>query len=398
MATPSRTTIRSDEIDQVLYVRNAQGFYHGFKKVYLAQELSVMENDFLTCSKCLGFAREAISSGETRCELCKEENSVSNPARRVRNWVGDLSIRCPLMRDCEWTGKLDKGEEHLKECGTFLLTCPLKCGEVMRRSQKNRHLQTICPLRKVRCQYCGIIVISRNLTNHLSTCPAYPVVCKCDKELLRDRLEEHIDRECGWTEIDCPYAKYGCRIGKIQRKDLLAHKREFYIEHQDLLEGESSQKLETLEGKYDRLKSNYSKLQQESRIQKKLLGTTIVFNPKSQSNQSNEFSNGQYTFICETWFGSSGTMNVSLKRLRTQTNSDKNILCITNCVVLLHETATQKESHIVDQALKERMDTRDQIDFAIKLGKKTVLKYRQDDGNVIMEVFFDYDYTTYRYF
>ena len=57
-----------------------------------------MESYFLSCSKYLGISRDAIlSGGETLCELCKEEDSSSNPVQKVRNSVAVLNIKCPLL-------------------------------------------------------------------------------------------------------------------------------------------------------------------------------------------------------------------------------------------------------------------------------------------------------------
>ena len=43
---------------------------------------------------------------------------------------------------------------------------------------------------------------------------------------------------CPLAVVECPYAKYNCAVGEMFRKDLLEHKKEFYIEyiefHQDL--------------------------------------------------------------------------------------------------------------------------------------------------------------------
>ena len=240
MASKLRVTDPSDDIDQLLYLKNAQGLYRGFKTVYISQNLTKIEGYLVTCMRCKGIIRDASScEGETVCKLCSKNQLNPKKVQKVRNSVADLNIKCPLLRDCGWSGKLLEGEKHLKVCDRFLIACPLECGDVMKRCVTNNHLRKLCLHREVKCEFCDLVIIYKNLNEHLKTCPAHPIVCKCRLELRRDAVEEHIDKDCELTEIECPYAKYSCKIGKILRKDLLAHKKDFYIEHQDMIEREN---------------------------------------------------------------------------------------------------------------------------------------------------------------
>ena len=190
----------------------------------------------MRCMRCKGIIRDASScEGETVCKLCSKNQLNPMKVQKVRNSVADLNIRCPLLRDCGWSGKLLEGEKHLKVCDRFLIACPLECGDVMKRCVTNNHLRKLCLHREVECEFCDLVIIYKNLNEHLKTCPAHPIVCKCGLELRRDAVREHIDKDCELTEIECPYANYSCKIGKIPRNDLLAHKEDFYIEHQDMI-------------------------------------------------------------------------------------------------------------------------------------------------------------------
>ena len=413
MAAKLAKACNPDDSDTLLYVKtekNGEIAYHGFNTVYLAQQLSTMENDFLTCSKCMGISRDAISSrGETLCELCKGENSDCNPAQKVRNSVSVLNIKCPLLKDCSWKGKLLEAEEHLKQCGSFLIACPLGCGDVIKRCKMNNHLNNYCILREVKCEFCNITLISKNLRNHLEMCPAHPITCKCHKVLRRDEVKKHIDKDCDLTEIECQYAKYSCKIGKILRKDLLAHKKEFYIEHQDMIERESckeilkvTNKLQILEGKYDQLKNETDQLQQELVIRKKLLGVTIDLNLRnkkiSRENYwptSSEFGNGLYKFTCRITLSGKERI-VSLKRLPTVEYSHRNTICITDCVVCLREPITNIP-YYVNERVCLRMESNDKIRL-MTLQNDMISRYRQANGIVKIEVYLDYDYVTYRVF
>ena len=408
MAAKLAKACNPDNSDTLLYVKtenNGEIAYRGFNTVYLAQQLSTMENDFLTCGKCMGISRDTISSGgETLCELCKEENSVYNPAQKVRNSVSILSIKCPLLKDCNWKGKLLEAEEHLKECGSFLIACPLECGDVTKRCKMNNHLTNHCILREVKCEFCNITFISKILTNHLEICPAHPITCKCKKVSRRDEVKAHVDKDCDLTEIECPYAKYSCKIGKILRKDLLAHKKDFYIEHQDMIERENCQGteellkvvLQMLEGKCDQLENENNQLQQELKVRKKLLGVTIDLDLKNTSRStSSEFGNGLYKFNCS--ISVSGTeRKVKLKRLPSVAYSNKNIICITDCVVCLREPITRKPYYI-NERVCSRMESNDKIRI-MTLKDDMISRYQQPNGIVKIEVYFDYDYVTYKVF
>ena len=413
MAAKLAKACNPDDSDTLLYVKtenNGEIAYHGFNTVYLAQQLSTMENDFLICSKCMGISRDAISSGgETLCELCKGENSACNPAQKVRNSVSVLNIKCPLFKDCSWKGKLLKAEEHLKQCGSFLIACPLGCGDVTKRCKMNNHLNNYCILREVKCEFCNITLSYKILTNHLEICPAHPITCKCNRVLRRDEVKAHIDKDCDLTEIECPYAKYSCKIGKILRKDLLAHKKEFYIEHQDMIERESCQgteellkvtnKLQMLERKYDQLKNENDQLQQELKFRKKLLGVTIDLDVKNSSQihgtTSSEFGNGLYKFNCSIT-SSRNEIIVSLKRLPAVAYSHKNIICITECVVCVRGHLTRKP-YYVNERVCLKMESNDTIQI-MTLRSYMISRYQQANGIVKIEVYFDYDYVTYKVF
>ena len=512
MAAKLIATQSPDHVDQLLYLKNAQGLYRGYKTRYISQNLSEMEGYLVTCTRCKGIIRDASScEGETVCQLCARNQLNPKRVQKVRNSVANLNIKCPLLRDCGWSGKLVEGEKHLKECDSFLITCPLECGDVIKRCGESNHLKTDCFHREVKCEFCNLSITFKTLTEHLTMCPAHPFVCECNREFHRDEVEEHINKNCELTEIECPYAKYSCKIGKILRKDLLTHKKEFYIEHQDMIERENClltdklgmyvqkhdllegrmkeendqlvqnhisleikvqtkndglvQKHELLEGKYhkqkqendrllqkhisleskmkadlakhDQLVDKYdqlvrkhdllekkhhklreehhelreehyqsvqnslmvekliSQLSQELRVRKRLIGTAVNLDFKAKINQSSEFGNGEYRFVCNISL-SVDRVEITLNRLSTSNYSDVNVLCITEFVLRLQETATEILPLLVNGRMDSRIEAGGKI--SVKLDKELFSRYRQPDGIVMMEINFDYDYITYKGF
>lgn len=210
--------------------------YRGYKEDYLVKKLSEMEREFIICPTCKGITRDATASeGETTCLLCSKSQQNPNPVNQVRNSVGKLGINCPLLRDCKWIGKLTDAEMHLKECDSYRIWCQLECGTVVKRCKMELHLKNECQLRRVHCEFCGIIIQYKELLAHTEMCFASPIECNCGNKCRRDMMIAHLGKECPLGEVSCPYRNHGCEVGVMARKDLIVHKREFYLEHQDLI-------------------------------------------------------------------------------------------------------------------------------------------------------------------
>ncbi|KAI6658040.1 TNF receptor-associated factor 4 [Oopsacas minuta] len=236
--------VKPDLIVDILYIQEVIFEYKveksaGYKKDYLDQELGEMVVDFITCPCCKGIMRDAIiSRGKITCKECSTNSLSMNPVEQVRNCVSNLKIKCPLLRECDWRGKLCEAEKHLQECGNCRILCPLECGTVIQRCEYIHHIDVQCELGRVNCMYCGQECFRKSLSRHLELCLELPVKCDCEEEFSLPEYASHIDTECPLSLMECPYAKYTCNVGSIFRKDLLAHKNEYYIEHQDMMEEE----------------------------------------------------------------------------------------------------------------------------------------------------------------
>ena len=379
-----------DDIVKLLYIEVQEcdkKTYHGFKVEYLTQELSEMR-EFVSCTKCFGIARDAFHIGEEIfCQsCCIEQRQCASVAQKVRNSVAKLKIRCPLLRDCNWIGCLLEGEEHLRECDYFLIGCPKECETVIERIEKENHIENCCPMRLVECEFCKARLYFLELTNHLTTCPSYPIYCiGCGEEILRIENGNHVDNVCQMTEIECPYAKYTCKIGQILRKDLLAHKKEFYIEHQDMIEQENcllKQELSNLKLKHEK-DCNQLKL-----VKKDLGGVDIKIDPILRTNQTILFHNGSYEFCFDVIVDD--FMRASLTRIPSNNGNDNKEICITRCTVYLKESTIEKRPYIYRENLYSKMETNDAISICI-LERDAYCRFIQEDGYIYLKVLFDYD-------
>ena len=171
---------------------------------------------------------------------------------------------CPLRDSgCQWNGTTKEVLYHLKDCAFFTIPCPLGCTERIgvsekvevlniRRSKLDFHLNNVCSMRLVLCNYCHSEMIAFQMNSHLSNCEEFPVECpnRCSQSLnaggsfhteiykiRRENIPIHLNTVCPLQEISCPYAKYGCKVVFL-RKDLEEHKqdKDCMQQHFDLLE------------------------------------------------------------------------------------------------------------------------------------------------------------------
>ena len=227
-----------DCINEILYIskgdRGNVGAF-GYRRDFLNQILNTVEEKTLICLSCKGIMREpCVRNGAITCKACRPSAAVEK-VNRLNEIVRDLEIKCPLLRECTWEGKLCQSEEHLKECGSFLLGCRLGCGAVVQRCYFNDHTENECPLREAKCQFCPATTLVQDMPIHLANCQFQPIICECGKETNRSEKFMHIKNECPLAEVKCPYEKYSCDIGAIRRENLSAHKEKYIVRHQDMM-------------------------------------------------------------------------------------------------------------------------------------------------------------------
>ena len=299
---------KSDDIDCILYItKHSTSGYYGYKTDYLEQPLNPMECNFLTCPFCKGIMRKAcVKRGEIACSPCSGNPRFCDPVEVVRNAVTNLKINCPLGKGCEWKGVVAEAVQHLEVCEDFLESCPLKCGGVIKRGEMINHKEQVCPLHEVKCQFCSDIVKFIEVIGHEGSCPKRLIKCTCEKEMRHDEHAMHIEKECPLVDVECPFVKYSCDVGKVMRKDLMEHKREFYIQHQDMLEEENCV-----------LRTQISRLNTKLKLKKDIDSVEFAI-PEVDSvthHQGPFFYSGKSKFIVSAGIGES--LAIGLSRART---------------------------------------------------------------------------------
>ena len=200
-----------------------KGFYGGYKKDILKDNLTEREKLLLICEICKGIMREASmsSSGEQFCSCCEVGIMSPSPNVALRKMISSLKCCCPLNnRGCDWLGTLNDCEDHLDTCGYVRDQC-LGCEEVFQRKELKAHETNGCGLCKVRCGHCDTELMPRELTKHLDKCPKMKVPCelKCGKKLCRENMVQHLEKECGLVVGTC---KLGCGV-ELTRDELKIH-------------------------------------------------------------------------------------------------------------------------------------------------------------------------------
>ena len=372
-----------DNTQQILYIKlqteddEGEISYRGYRMDFLSQNLTEMEHHLILCPICKGVMRDACANqGDITCRLCSRDTMDHNSVNRIRELVGKLGIKCPLLRDCGWTGRLDEAEEHLLICESSLIGCPLGCESVIKRCEMNAHTNDECLLRKVECEFCAEVLTFGELEDHSETCPSQPIRCECGNEFQRCKQEVHIENECPLAEVECPYARYSCGIGKMFRRDLLEHKKAFYIEHQDLLQSRFE------EESYDLREKLKSKKDLDG-FEWKIFDFTNLSSDKSMEGPT--FFIGGTEFVCVLNLEGS----LTLKIMRQSITKERTEICLIESRLSIEKIENSQDPYFQTKISSKRIPMGKMSDVLFTLDKAVYSKYIQKDNCLTIKMYFD---------
>ena len=190
------------------------------------------------CYTCRG---RLLASGKDECPECREPNGAKDARlnKHLQRQVNSLKVRCQLYEvGCQWVGELMYLKEHLdpllRRCGFILLVCPLGCGERVRSSAMEEHIKSYCSKRSYVCEHCGYYNNHDIVTEkHYPLCELFPVECpnKCSIEnLKRSQFEKHLEEQCPFQVIQCPFTSAGCTV-QLPRREMEEHEDKAMRQH-----------------------------------------------------------------------------------------------------------------------------------------------------------------------
>lgn len=147
-----------------------------------------------------------------------------------------LECYCPKKSlGCPWCGKLGQLQAHEAECSFSEVKClyhHLGCNVVVLRYQLAKHVENDCLYKVVDCPYCLGGFPGVKMREHLEECGKFPVKCPhgCNKsDIPREGLLEH-SKTCPRAPAKCSFSSMGCSF-QGSRDSLDEHLRSHASEH-----------------------------------------------------------------------------------------------------------------------------------------------------------------------
>lgn len=169
------------------------------------------------CYPCV----ETIFQREPEQQKCPDDGELLQRQEIFRDKcaqkeVLDLECFCPKKSlGCGWRGQLRKLEDHTAECPFSEVKClfsNLGCNVVVLRYQLAKHIEKECLYKVMHCPYCQVGCAGVKMREHLEECGKFPVKCPhgCDEsEILREKLPEH-SKSCPKVPVQCSFSSMGC--------------------------------------------------------------------------------------------------------------------------------------------------------------------------------------------
>ena len=263
-----------DSKDGLILVETFKGRYKGYKQSLLVNELNEMEVEFLVCARCKGVMRNACQIGNEQisvCEICAGLHIGTHPVLKQRKKILEIKAKCPLTtRRCKWNGTLADIFNHIDVCQEFLVECEYDCGDIFKRCELTNHLRNVCSNRYISCEYCQDKIVYKELNQHFEDCLELSVLCpiNCGANIIRKKIESHIETDCPNTKLKCSYERFGCKE-VVQRCKMEEHNNTKESNHLEMTSSFAFDKIERLENTIAQLKEELEKLKKAD-IQKEL--------------------------------------------------------------------------------------------------------------------------------
>ena len=233
------------------------------------------------CTRCI----EMWKTRSKSCPTCRSTEQSERPFtvfedRRAYRDVKCLAVHCPNQCDgCDKKIELSEVQNHLTSdngCPLQVVDCGNKCGHMYWRTAVKKHMTSKCRLRRKKCQYCPLVSTYEQVTGaHLKECPSYPLNCpnKCGAQgLTRSTVPAH--REvCPLQQVECEYERFGCAV-VLLRKEVEGHLQTSVQDHLQL----TKRRLEQMEERADEQETQLREVEEraeEERAKRQLMETRL---------------------------------------------------------------------------------------------------------------------------
>ena len=132
------------------------------------------------------------------CPICKDPLTVETlvkPQRFLANTLSSLKISCDnAQRGCRAVVELGSLNTHVASCGFSPVPCSNDhCEEIISRRDKEIHENKVCDFRRVKCDYCGQMVLYKNFMQH--SCPPRKEIREMKAEMKKVSAKQDVMSE-----------------------------------------------------------------------------------------------------------------------------------------------------------------------------------------------------------
>lgn len=197
-----------------------------------------VDKDNIICAICIGVTKEPVElvtedeDGEmitvchhTFCKSCIEESFGNRPPskykcpicnRSISSWIvshtlkrviNDQRIKCNLKHDDKICGKIlviKDLSKHVDTCPYMTITCR-SCQTTISRCERHSH-DKVCSHRQIRCKLCDKAFPHKDRSLHKKACLFKKIRCKyCQQSMMRIELKSH---KCDLQPVICDLCDY----------------------------------------------------------------------------------------------------------------------------------------------------------------------------------------------
>ena len=196
------------------------------------------------CRQCI----ERVKGSNKQCPCCNKGSFNGFPNLGLQQPLYGFKVYCVNKEvGCEWRGELGKLDNHLnlnlqanKElegCEFAEIECSY-CSDFIKRNKLLHHKNELCDKRPFSCEYCNVYksMYDDVIHNHWSVCACFPVQCpnKCGAFPERQKLDDHVGKECPLTVVECDFHYAGCEV-RLPRRNMPDHLKDGLVAHFSLL-------------------------------------------------------------------------------------------------------------------------------------------------------------------